>query len=220
VLTTDARLTDARAPTTGSPNYIQNQNAGVQNASFNITGNGVIGGNLLLQNSTLVPAGLSLEGANTLINFGMNSGREGAFDPTRPGYWLRADLRVGSEGIHVFRKSAFNGAETELVTIDSSGNLRTTGTFIGDGSGLTNVTPQTTANLANVSLLRWDMLAAKTFTAGTTPTAIAFDGANMWIVNGVASGTITKVRVSDGTTLGTFAVGTNPNSIAFDGQWR
>jgi hypothetical protein len=139
VVTTDSRLSDSRTPTAGSSNYIQNQSGGVQSGSFNITGNGVIGGNLLLQNSTLVPAGVSQEGANTLINFGMNSGREGPFDSTKPGYWLRADLRLGSEGMHFFRKAAIGGAETELVTIDSSGDLKTSGTFVGDGSGLSNL---------------------------------------------------------------------------------
>src|SRR5262252_2992471 len=39
VQTNDARLTDARTPTAGSQNYIQN-GAGVQNANFNISGQG------------------------------------------------------------------------------------------------------------------------------------------------------------------------------------
>lgn len=41
VVTTDPRMTDARAPTTGSSNYIQNQNAAPQASSnFNISGTG------------------------------------------------------------------------------------------------------------------------------------------------------------------------------------
>src|SRR5215471_14917113 len=39
VQTSDARLSDARTPTAGSQNYIQN-GAGVQNANFNISGQG------------------------------------------------------------------------------------------------------------------------------------------------------------------------------------
>jgi len=31
-------------------------------------------------------------------------------------------------------------------------------------------------------------------------------------------GTVTKVRTSDGSTLGSFAVGTNPHGVAFDGS--
>lgn len=47
VVTTDPRMTNARTPTPGSSNYIQNQNAGAQAASnFNISGNGTAGGTL------------------------------------------------------------------------------------------------------------------------------------------------------------------------------
>lgn len=60
VLTGDARLSDARPPTPGSTSYIQNQNAGAQAASnFNISGNGVIGGNLTISGGLTanLPAG-------------------------------------------------------------------------------------------------------------------------------------------------------------------
>lgn len=46
VQTSDARLSDARAPTAGSPDYIQNQTGTHQNASFDIAGTGSIGGNV------------------------------------------------------------------------------------------------------------------------------------------------------------------------------
>ena len=45
VQTNDARLSDARNPLAGSPNYIQNQTAVSQAANFNIGGNGIIVGN-------------------------------------------------------------------------------------------------------------------------------------------------------------------------------
>ena len=38
---------------------------------------------------------------------------------------------------------------------------------------------------------------------GQTPVGIAFDGANIWVAN-FGDGTVTKLRASDGTTLGTF----------------
>ena len=37
---------------------------------------------------------------------------------------------------------------------------------------------------------------------GTTPYGIAFDGANIWAAND--TGTVTKLRASDGSTLGTY----------------
>lgn len=47
VLTTDPRMADARPPTAGSANYIQNQNSGAQAGSnFNISGNGTAGGTI------------------------------------------------------------------------------------------------------------------------------------------------------------------------------
>ncbi|MBK9163380.1 MAG: tail fiber domain-containing protein [Acidobacteria bacterium] len=47
VVTTDPRMTDARPPTAGSTNYIQNQTAGSQATSnFSISGNGIAGGTL------------------------------------------------------------------------------------------------------------------------------------------------------------------------------
>ncbi|MFU8803659.1 MAG: pyocin knob domain-containing protein [Bradymonadaceae bacterium] len=42
----DPRLSDARAPTADSEHYIQNQSAGNQDASFRISGDGRVGGNL------------------------------------------------------------------------------------------------------------------------------------------------------------------------------
>lgn len=45
VLTTDQRMTDAREPTAGSANYIQNATFQQASSNFNISGNGSIGGN-------------------------------------------------------------------------------------------------------------------------------------------------------------------------------
>lgn len=47
VVTTDARMTDARTPTAGSGDYIQNRSVATQpDSNFNISGNGVVVGNL------------------------------------------------------------------------------------------------------------------------------------------------------------------------------
>jgi outer membrane protein assembly factor BamB len=54
-----------------------------------------------------------------------------------------------------------------------------------------------------------------TFNVGSNPDAVAFDGANVLVANGV--GTVTKLRASDGAVLGTFTVGNNPQGITFDG---
>src|SRR5262249_47754389 len=46
VQTSDARLSDARAPTAGSANYVQNTTAQQASSNFNISGNGTAGGTL------------------------------------------------------------------------------------------------------------------------------------------------------------------------------
>jgi len=57
---------------------------------------------------------------------------------------------------------------------------------------------------------------ACSFAVGSYPMGVAFDGANIWVAN-AGSATVTKLRASDGATLGTFAVGSYPYGVAFDG---
>jgi hypothetical protein len=64
----------------------------------------------------------SYDGAG-LINIGVNTGREGPFNGSYNGYWLRADSRPGVGGFHFFRKASSSGNETELVTITDAGNV-------------------------------------------------------------------------------------------------
>jgi hypothetical protein len=68
-------------------------------------------------------SGLSIEDFGRLINFGINSGRDGAFENYRPGYFLRADMRPGFQGFHFFRKEAGTGIESEVMTITDSGHV-------------------------------------------------------------------------------------------------
>ena len=52
VQTNDSRLSDARTPTAGSPNYIQNTTTQQANSSFNISGGGTLGGTLTADSVT------------------------------------------------------------------------------------------------------------------------------------------------------------------------
>lgn len=62
-------------------------------------------------------------------------------------------------------------------------------------------------NPFQLSLLKWYAANTTTsFAVGGGPTNIAFDGANVWIANSSTSN-VTKIRVTDGATLGTFTVG-------------
>jgi len=63
VLTGDARLSDSRAPTANSPNYIQNTSSPQASSNFNISGNGTVGGNLTVT-GTLNGSGANLTSLN------------------------------------------------------------------------------------------------------------------------------------------------------------
>jgi hypothetical protein len=95
------------------------------------------------------------------------------------------------------------------VTITPSGNTLT----ISAGAGVTSQQ----YNPNQVALLRW--YAARNginFPIGVNPQEMAFDGSNIWVVNG-GSNSVTKFSASDGTVLGTYSVGSGPNEVLFDG---
>ena len=54
------------------------------------------------------------------------------------------------------------------------------------------------------------------YSVGTGPRDIAFDGANIWVANN-GSNNVTELQASTGLVLGTFSVGAAPRGIAFDG---
>ena len=51
--------------------------------------------------------------------------------------------------------------------------------------------------------------------SGTAKSAVAFDGANIWVAN-ESGNTVTKMSASDGTIISTYTV-LRPRGIAFDG---
>jgi hypothetical protein len=70
--------------------------------------------------------------------------------------------------------------------------------------------PQNSPNFLAIALLRWyDANQTAFYKVGMNPSGLAFDGANMWVVN-YSSNNVMKLAASDGTVLGTFDVGTNP----------
>jgi DNA-binding beta-propeller fold protein YncE len=61
------------------------------------------------------------------------------------------------------------------------------------------------------------------FPTGLFPTDLAYDGTNIWVSNGfpanLGSGTLTKIRASDGAPQGTFTVpGTQLRGLGYDGK--
>src|SRR2546427_2544447 len=73
VQTNDARLTDSRAPTTGSSNYVQNSTNQQSSSNFNISGNGTAGGMLsgnIVSAATQFNIGVSRVLTSVSSNFG------------------------------------------------------------------------------------------------------------------------------------------------------
>jgi len=74
-----------------------------------------------------------------------------------------------------------------------------------------------TKNVLQIAILHWyDANLTTTFSVGNSPAGVAFDGANIWVVN-EGDGSVTKIRANDGYNLGTFKTGTLPGFVAFDG---
>ncbi|MCH7979447.1 MAG: hypothetical protein IH935_10780 [Acidobacteria bacterium] len=79
-------------------------------------------------------------------------------------------------------------------------------------------TPGVGLNPLQVATLRWYEAneTGPDFSISSAPRAVAFDGTNIWVANGVTNN-VTKLRASDGANLGSFAVGNDPTGVAFDG---
>ena len=118
------------------------------------------------------------------------------------------------------------GTATPGAPLEVAGNMK----ISGAGSTLTfpDGSVQSTAagsasggagvNFQQIALLQWfPAYQSASFTTGTNPDGVAFDGANIWVVNH-GSNTVSKLAASTGQVLGTYSSqGSNPEAIAFDG---
>jgi len=117
------------------------------------------------------------------------------------------------------------GTATPGAPLEVAGSVKVSGA----GSGLTfpDGTVQTTAgnpagalgvNRQQVALLKWfpAYQSSASFTVGSGPDAVAFDGANIWVAN-YFSNNVTKLLASTGALVGTYSVGGYPDGVAFDG---
>jgi YVTN family beta-propeller protein len=73
-------------------------------------------------------------------------------------------------------------------------------------------------NPKQVALLRWypAIATTTTFSVGTWPAGVAFDGANIWVANS-ASDSVSVLRANDGYRVMTPTVGSQPLGLAYDG---
>lgn len=140
VRTNDGRLSDARTPTAGSGNYIQNTTT-QQTANFNVSGNGTIGGNLTVNGtiSGTLPGGSGSYIQNTTTqqpntNFNISGG--GTVGGTLTANTLTAD----SASSYILNANSSSSAGTWLTLNNTTTGGRnwsviSTGASNGEGAG-------------------------------------------------------------------------------------
>ncbi len=82
----------------------------------------------------------------------------------------------------------------------------------------TTVGTATSRTPMQIATLKWYEAnqSLPTYSVGSQPHGIAFDGTNIWVAN-YNSNSVTKLNASDGSTVGTYTVGSYPECVAFDG---
>jgi hypothetical protein len=164
VQTNDARMSDSRAPTTGSSNYIQNTTSQQTDSNFSISGNGAAGGTLSgnvlnsmtrydiggqrvldAQASTLntflgIGAGASNTTGMRNTVFGHGAGKLGTTASYNSFFGARAGEKNTATG------NSFFGVETGLNNTTGSNNV-----FVGDQAGYSNTTGSNNVSLGDAS---------------------------------------------------------------------
>ena len=229
VQTNDSRLTDARPPTPGSSNYIQNNPASTQSGSFNISGNGTTGGTL---NGNIVNATTQFNiGGNRVLSvpatsnlfaglnagFANSSGANNSFVGSGAGQLNTVGARNAFFGFNAGHANAGDalGNGSDNAFFGSGAGVSNTGqqnSFFGTGSGAANTTGNFNSFFGQASGL-----------SNTTGGFNTFIGSNTTItpgpiVNGVATtgsnntaiGFGAKIDLASGTNLtNATAIGAN-----------
>lgn len=221
VLTSDARLSDARPPTAGSANYIQNTAAQQASSNFNISSNGTAGGTL---SSNLVNAVtqynlnanriLSNPGTGNLFA-GVSAGSAnttGTFN-TYFGFQAGSSNTTGSFNTFLGVNAGFsNTASGNAFFGQNAGFANTTGgsnAFFGQNAGSSNTTGSGNAFFGQS--------AGSNNTTDTFNTAIGinadFSASNL--TNGTAIGSGAIVNASNKVRIGNTAVTVIEGQVAY-----
>jgi len=135
VVTSDSRLSDSRAPTAGSSNYIQNNISPQPGSNFNISGDGRVGGTL---SSNIVSATTQFNlGSNRVLATGNNS----IFAGFGTGQSTTSGARNSFFGVNAGFNNTSGSDNVFLGLVagfaNTSGNANT---FVGAGAGNQNST--------------------------------------------------------------------------------
>jgi len=225
--TYQGRLTDSTLPAAGTYQ--------MQFAIFDAASAGTQIGTTITNNSVSVANGVftvSLDfspftpfagGADRWLEIAVKKPAEGSFTTLTPRqkltttpYATKSLSAANADNLGGLAANTYlqtNGNGSQLTNLNGANITNNTITTAALAPG---ATVATTTNLSALASLRWDLLQPKTFIASPTPTGMAFDGANMWVINSQVN-TVTKHRISDGVQLAAYATGSFPYAIAFDG---
>jgi YVTN family beta-propeller protein len=192
------------------------QNTGVQVIAFDgagdVTAAGTVTGSSLA--STVATGTAPLKVTSTTMVPNLNAGLLGglaasAFQQAGTCATLGANTFTAPQTINVAagKPPLSVTSATEVPSLNASllGGLPASA-FQNAGTGVRQV---------RAALLQWY---PQTFTVGSAPAGVAFDGASIWVVN-YSGDSVTKLLASTGAAQGTYGVGTlvQPYGIAFDG---
>jgi YVTN family beta-propeller protein len=152
---------------------------------------------------------------------------------TQPGRALRVWFNDGTHGVQQLAPDVALAAVPYALNAETLDGLDSS-LFVQGGQGvsrLANDAGYLTSSSAGalfarnhptpqqLALLKWYTAISTTqanISVGSGPVAVAFDGANMWVVNN-NDATVSVLRASDGAHVMTPTVGGIPSGIAFDG---
>jgi hypothetical protein len=132
------------------------------------------------------------------------------WDPSIQKYIL---IGIGNNQTNIWRTTFDADGKWEGVWVNITGTSGGSPSPVAvTGGGFNTLNPQ------QIAILRWygANTAGNSFPVGSGPVGVAFDGASIWVAN-MNSGTVSKLRASDGANLGTFSAGNEPRGVAFDG---
>jgi YVTN family beta-propeller protein len=231
---------DVEAPSLTPPPTVNFGSASIP-AAFTVNGTTTIAGNLTVTGTctgcggsgggggtiTGVTAGTGLSGGGTSgnVTLSLNTSAANTFTGTQTfnvnsGNGIVASTTSSAGAAVVGINSAnglagsFQGNVAVIGTTTITGSLNVTGA-VTCGSGCSGAPGPGGPGLreTRAALLQWYN---QTYTVGSNPDGVAFDGTNIWVTN-QGSNTVTKLQASTGGVVGTYSVGSNPAAVAFDG---
>jgi hypothetical protein len=184
VLTSDARLADARNPLPNSANYIQNRTTPQTSTNFNISGDGTVGGTLT---GNIVSAGQYNFGTGRLLGkFGQNNLYVGTLTGAANGGIQNTLVGDGAGQDNTGDQNAFFGFVAGQRSTTGNNN-----TFIGSRAGQFNSTE------SNNTFIGFNTGGADNFTNATAVGANAFVEQNNSLVLGGISGVNGATAMTD-----------------------